>query len=129
MRSFDDIDIGEDIDIKEAELTLARQLVDQLSKETFDPDRYEDEYRREVIAAIDRKVAGEEIVVMPSEEEKEQIIDLVAALKQSIAEKKAPAKAAASQGDTGVASLEAGRARKAAKAKGRKAARRKAGEG
>lgn len=87
VRSFDDIEVGEDLEFKEGEMQLAEQLIEQLSKETFDPKRYEDEYRRRVLEAIDRKVAGEEIVVMPSQESKEKIIDLVAALKKSLAEK------------------------------------------
>jgi len=40
-----------------------------------------------VLEAVDRKVAGEEIVVMPKEEARDQIIDLVAALKKSLADK------------------------------------------
>ncbi len=56
-----------------------------------------------MLAAIDRKVAGEEVVIAARAEPREQIIDLVAALKKSLAEKGA-----------------AGRPRKAAKAKGKK---------
>ena len=40
-----------------------------------------------MLEVVDRKVAGEEIVVMPKSEAREQIIDLVAALKKSLAEK------------------------------------------
>ncbi len=89
VRSFDDIELGDDVDLKDHEIELANQLVEQLSKETFDPGKYEDDYRRSVLEAVDRKVAGEEIVIMPKEESREQIIDLVAALKKSIADKKA----------------------------------------
>ncbi len=89
VRSFDDIELGYEVELKDHEIQLANQLVEQLSKETFDPQRYEDDYRRSVLEAVDRKVAGEEIVIMPKEESREQIIDLVAALKKSIADKKA----------------------------------------
>jgi DNA end-binding protein Ku len=89
VRSFDDIELGDDVELKDHEIELANQLVEQLSKETFDPGKYEDDYRRSVLEAVDRKVAGEEIVIMPKEESREQIIDLVAALKKSIADKKA----------------------------------------
>ncbi len=89
VRSFDDIELGDDVELKDHEIQLANQLVEQLSKETFDPEKYEDDYRRSVLEAVDRKVAGEEIVIMPKEESHEQIIDLVAALKKSIADKKA----------------------------------------
>ena len=79
--------------------------------ERFDSTRYEDRYRVELMQAIDRKVAGEEVVAPPAEAPREKIIDLVAALKQSLAERtpdegeparksaraKAPAKKSASR--------------------------------
>ena len=103
VRGFDDVELGDASAIKEGELELANQLIEQLSSNDFDPEAYEDEYRRDVLAAIDRKVAGEEVVIAARAEPREQIIDLVAALKKSLAEKGA-----------------AGRPRKAAKAKGEK---------
>jgi DNA end-binding protein Ku len=110
VRSFDDVDLGDEIEFKKGELDLAEQLIDQLSGERFQPEKYEDEYRRDVLAAAERKAAGEEVVVGAEAEPREQIIDLVAALKQSIGEKRAaPPK----------------RVRKGARAKGKPAARRK----
>jgi DNA end-binding protein Ku len=88
VRSFDDIDLGEDAEPKRAELELARQLIEQLAGEGFDPKRYEDDYRRAVLETIEKKVAGEEIVAAPAGEPRERIIDLVAALKKSLAEKR-----------------------------------------
>jgi DNA end-binding protein Ku len=111
VRNFDDVELGDAIELKKGELDLAIQLIDQLSNEKFVADQHEDEYRREVLAAIDRKVAGEEVVVAPATESREKIIDLVAALKQSLAEKRSA--------EAG----EPGRKRKAAKAKGKAAAR------
>jgi DNA end-binding protein Ku len=87
VRNFDDIDLGDPVELKDGELGLAEQLIDQLSRKTFEPDRFEDGYRLAVLEAVDRKVAGEEIVVMPKEEARDQIIDLVAALKKSLADK------------------------------------------
>lgn len=113
VRSFADIEIDRTIALKDAELDLATQLVERLSHESFDPAKYEDEYRAAILQAVDRKVAGEEIVAARPEEQREQIIDLVAALKKSLGEK-AAAKPAA----------EARPERKAAKAKGKKAASR-----
>jgi DNA end-binding protein Ku len=111
VRNFADIEIDTTIAIKDAELELAKQLIDQLAHDKFEPEKYEDEYRRSILQAVDRKVAGEEIVITQPEEAREQIIDLVAALKKSLADKaKAPAAA------------EAQPARKAARAKGKKAA-------
>jgi DNA end-binding protein Ku len=111
VRDFSDIEIDKGIALKDAELELAKQLIDQLSHEKFSAQKYEDDYRSSILAAVDRKVAGEEIVAAPPEEAREQIIDLVAALKKSLAEKgAAPARTAAEP------------ARKGAKAKGKKAA-------
>lgn len=62
-------------------------MIEQLSEKNFDPQKYEDGYRQALLEAVDRKVAGEEIVVAPVSEPKEQIIDLVAALKQSLADR------------------------------------------
>jgi DNA end-binding protein Ku len=88
VRSFDEIDLGDEVELKSAELDLARQLIDQLAGERFEPSRYEDDYRRAVLEAIEKKVAGEEVVVAPAAEPRERIIDLVAALKKSLAEKR-----------------------------------------
>jgi DNA end-binding protein Ku len=93
VRSFDDVEMDEDIAIKDGELDLAKQLIDQLTTKQFDAGSYEDEYRQQVLEAIDRKVAGEEVVEMPREEARDQIIDLVAALKQSLADKRGEDKA------------------------------------
>jgi DNA end-binding protein Ku len=109
VRGFSDIEIDEEIQLKENELELAKQLIEQLSHEVFDPSKYEDEYRQAILEAVDRKVAGEEVVVMPKAEPREKIIDLVAALKQSLAEKRGAEPAAKP-------------ARKPAKGKGKKAA-------
>jgi DNA end-binding protein Ku len=113
VRNFADIEIDKGIHLKDAELELAKQLIDSLSHETFAPEKYEDEYRRAILQAVDRKVAGEEIVAAPPEEAREQIIDLVAALKKSLAEKASAREEKPAAAQT---------ARKAAKAKGKKAA-------
>jgi DNA end-binding protein Ku len=114
VRSFGDIEIDRTIALKDAELGLATQLIDQLSNETFDPKKYEDDYRADLLSAIDRKVAGEEIVVAKPEEQREQIIDLVAALKKSLGDKAMAAPKAEAED----------KERKAPKAKGKKAASR-----
>lgn len=89
----EDIDVGTDARLKEGELELATQLIDQLSRDAFEPERYEDTYRQRVLEAVDRKVAGEEVVAPAAEEPREQIVDLVAALKRSLEEKRGAAKA------------------------------------
>lgn len=68
----------------ERELEMARQLVESLAG-TFDPEKYHDEYREEVLALIDRKAAGEEIVAPAAPEEPAKVLDLMAALEASLA--------------------------------------------
>ena len=117
VRGFDEIELGEDVALKPGEVALAKQLVLQLAHDTFEPARYEDEYRQALLAAIERKVAGEEVVAAPRAEAREQIVDLVEALKRSLASREAPEAAGAE------------RMRKPARAKGKKepARRRQAG--
>lgn len=87
MRAFDDIEFGDPVELKAGEVELANQLIEQLSNPDFEPEKYEDGFRRVVLEAVDRKVAGEEVVFAKPAETQEQIIDLVAALKKSLEEK------------------------------------------
>jgi DNA end-binding protein Ku len=66
------------------ELEMARQLVSSLATE-FDPSRYQDTYREELLGLIERKAAGEEIVARPAAEETGKVLDLMAALEASLA--------------------------------------------
>ena len=63
---------------------MARQLVTR-SPASFDPEKYHDEYREEVLALIERKAAGEEIVAPAAPEEPAKVLDLMAALEASLA--------------------------------------------
>jgi DNA end-binding protein Ku len=91
VRAFKEQVELEDVELADKELELARQLVESLASERFDLSRYEDEYRKAVLASIERKVAGEEIVAAEPQEAQEQIIDLVAALKKSLASREGAA--------------------------------------
>jgi DNA end-binding protein Ku len=87
VRSFDEVPMDA-AEVKPAELTLARQLIDQSSADAFEPERYTDEVREQMLALIQRKVEGEEISVQPSSEDvAPKVIDLMAALKASLEEK------------------------------------------
>jgi DNA end-binding protein Ku len=83
VRSFDEVPVG-DITVKDAELKLAVQLIDQIATEEFHPENYEDEVRKRYNAAIQEKVQGREITAAAPEEPKAQIIDLMEALKASL---------------------------------------------
>jgi len=83
VRPFDEVPVG-DVQVKDAELKLAIQLIDQIATEEFHPENYEDEVRKRYNAAIQEKVQGREITAAPTEEPKAQIIDLMEALKASL---------------------------------------------
>jgi DNA end-binding protein Ku len=71
--------------VPKREIEMAEQLIDSLTSE-FDPGAYRDEYREQLLAMIERKAAGEEIVSAPAEEpEPTKAPDLMTALEQSIA--------------------------------------------
>jgi DNA end-binding protein Ku len=91
VRPFSEVPIG-DATVREGELNLAKQLVDQIAVETFNPAAYEDEVRKRIQADIERKVDGKEIAVPAPAEEPARVIDLMEALKASLG---ARAKAAA----------------------------------
>jgi DNA end-binding protein Ku len=74
----------------EKEMAMARQLIEALAGR-FEPDRYHDEYREQLLGLIDRKAAGEEIVAEPTVEEPGKVVDLMAALEASLARAGAPA--------------------------------------
>jgi len=93
VRSFDEIETGATFQFKDVELNLAENLIAQLSQDAFDPSRYKDEYAGRVLAAVDQKVAGEQIHVA-QEVPKAQVIDLFEALKQSIEQAQGGAPAA-----------------------------------
>jgi DNA end-binding protein Ku len=97
VRGFEEIDRGEALTLKPGELDLAVQLIEQLASPAFEPTKYEDEYRKKVLELIEQKVAGQEIVAAPAQPARAQIIDLMEALKASLAAKQtaAPAEATA----------------------------------
>jgi DNA end-binding protein Ku len=73
--------------VKPSELKLGERLVEQAENETFHPERYPDEVRDRVRALIRKKAQGEEVTIAPSESRKGQVIDLMEALKASLARK------------------------------------------
>jgi len=90
VRSFGEIDKGASAKIKDGELALAQQLIDGLSNPEFEPDRYADEYRQRVLDLIQSKVEGKEITTAGPPVQRAQVIDLMEALKESIAKRVPP---------------------------------------
>jgi DNA end-binding protein Ku len=90
-----------DVELSEREVGMARQLVESLAAEHFEPEKYHDQYREQVLDLIERKAAGEEIVAEPLVEPPAKVLDLVAALEASLskaqgAKERHPSVAAAS---------------------------------
>jgi DNA end-binding protein Ku len=79
-------------EVKEAELSLAQQLIEGLRGE-FDPSALASDYRRDLRALLDAKLRGEPIVAPEPEAEPAAVIDLLDALKASVAAAKTKDKA------------------------------------
>ena len=94
VRSFGEIEKGESAKIKEGELQLALQLIDGLSSDTFSPEKYRDEYRERVLELVNQKVEGKEVSAAGPQVQRAQVIDLMEALKQSLARRAAAPPAA-----------------------------------
>jgi DNA end-binding protein Ku len=78
-----------------AELKLARQLIDQVSSATFEPEKYADEVRKRIEKMIKAKAKGQEIEV-PAAKPRAEVVDLMEALKKSLGQggRRAPVRAA-----------------------------------
>ena len=99
VRALADIGI-EEAPVRDTELALAKQLIAQISSKEFDPGAYEDDVKKRIEAAVQKKVEGEEIAISPSAPETgAQVIDLMEALRASLektaAGKRAPPKSVA----------------------------------
>ncbi|MTV24320.1 Ku protein [Nitriliruptoraceae bacterium ZYF776] len=80
---------GEEVQPSERELAMATQLIDSMT-ETWEPERYRDTHREQVLELIERKAAGEDVTTVPeTEREAGDVVDLVAALEASLAAAKA----------------------------------------
>jgi DNA end-binding protein Ku len=76
-------------EVKEAELKLATQLIDQTSNESFEPAKYKDTVRERVLETIQRKIEGQDITgeAAPAAADT-KMLDLMQALKASLAKEK-----------------------------------------
>lgn len=86
VRSLKDLEI-EKLEPSAAELKLALQLIAQISQDTYDPTMFEDEEKKRILAAIDAKIAGEEIVAAEHPEDGSasgEVIDLTQMLMASL---------------------------------------------
>jgi DNA end-binding protein Ku len=89
VNPLDELDLpGPDVDVTEREEKMARSLIDSLTTD-FEPEKYHDEYRERVLALIEQKASGQEIVVEEAADEAPRVVDLMAALEASLAAVKA----------------------------------------
>ncbi len=134
--------LGDDVQVRPQELAMAQSLIESMSAD-FDPTAYHDEYREALQEVIEAKVEGREIVEQPvQEEDTGSVVDLMAALRASVAAakkgrgedagdatparktaaKKAPAKKAAAKAPAKTAAKKAPAKKAAKKAAPRKSA-------
>jgi DNA end-binding protein Ku len=99
--------------VKEKELAMAKMLISSL-EENFEPQKYHDSYRDNLKKMIEDKIEGRKVVETPSEHFA-PVIDIMEALKKSLAEKRKPAMVA-----TAAASAETGEMEAAPKKRARK---------
>jgi len=76
----------------DAEVKLARQLIEQITADAFHPDKYEDEVRKRIEKLIQQKLKGKDITPAPEERRPAEVVDLMEALKASLERKGAAAR-------------------------------------
>ena len=94
LRAMDEVPL-DTCDINDAELQLAIQIIEQRVSDSFQPEKYEDEYRVKAHALIQQKIEGQDIAVAPEEQPAAKIIDLMEALRASVGDRKGSAAPAA----------------------------------
>ena len=119
VRSIADVPLGSG-EVRDPELALAVQLIEQIASDEFHPENYEDAVKKRMLELIQRKIEGKEITAAPAEAAPAQVIDLMQALKASLAAPPA-ARAGGGQDASNVTAIESGR--KPAKRSPRAAAR------
>ncbi len=93
--NIDELQGLDDVEVSKKEIAMAESLVDSLTA-AFEPEKYRDEYREQVVDLIQIKAAGQEFEVPEAAAEKPKVVDLMAALEASVAkakeERKKPAR-------------------------------------
>ena len=75
-------------EVKDAELKLAKQLIDQTSNESFEPAKYKDTVRERTLETIQRKIDGQDITADITPGSDTKMLDLMEALKASLSKEK-----------------------------------------
>ncbi len=101
--------------VKEKELDMAKMLISSLEAD-FEPQKYHDEYRENLQKMIEAKIEGKKVVATPTPHVA-PVIDIMEALKRSLAEKKKPAMAATAAAPQEEAAAEAAPKKRARKSR------------
>ena len=80
---IDELDAVAGVEVSDREMAMAKALVDSLAA-AFEPAKYRDEYREQVLGLIDKKAAGEEFEVPAAVAAAPKVVDLMAALEASV---------------------------------------------
>ena len=126
--------LDDDVTVRPQELTMAESYISALSAD-FDPDEFSDHYREALEEVIEAKVAGREIVTPEEQPESSgQVVDLMEALRRSVAEAKSRrgeggASAAAGDGSAGKPAVEEGRGEEGSQGTGEEGSREAREEG
>lgn len=102
-----------DVELKDAEVKVAHQLIEALADE-WDPEKYKDTFQENLKKLIEVKLEGGEVAAVEKPKKLAPVVDLMAALKQSLAQmegKKKPAATAKSE-EVPVAAAAKGRRRR-----------------
>jgi DNA end-binding protein Ku len=92
VRDFGEIDKGVSAKLKDTELDLAVKLLGELASDSFEPGKYADQYRQRVLDLVQSKVEGKEVVAAAPQPARAHVIDLMEALKSSLAQRAEPKK-------------------------------------
>ena len=85
IRAFSEVPLGDDVEVKDSEIGLALQVIGMSTETAFEPDGYEDGVKKQIEEMVQKKIEGQEIAMAPSETPRGEVIDLMAALKASLA--------------------------------------------
>ena len=75
------------VPVTKPELQLALQLIEHIAEQAFDPTQFVDEEKQRILAAVEKKIAGQEIIAPQHvEAARAEVVDLMAALRASLRE-------------------------------------------